>query len=143
MRNTARTALTAVAAALIVTVAGGCSGGTGGTAPSKSPAPSVSHGPSGAHSPGATGPSVTAPARITIKDFAFKPATLTVRPGAKVTVVNEDSTAHDVSATGPKAFDTGTIEPGKTVTFTAPTKPGSYPYVCDIHPYMKATLSVR
>ncbi|MEV0371666.1 cupredoxin domain-containing protein [Streptomyces sp. NPDC050636] len=81
-------------------------------------------------------------ARITIKDFAFDPATLTVRPGAKVTVVNEDSAPHTVTATGTKSFDTGSIGPGETATFTAPSKAGSHPYICDFHQSMKGTLTV-
>ncbi|ARF58128.1 cupredoxin domain-containing protein [Streptomyces gilvosporeus] len=82
--------------------------------------------------------------RITIKDFTYVPAVLTVRPGAKITVDNKDSAPHSVTATGGKGgFDTGTIKGGATATFTAPTKPGSYPYYCDIHEYMKGKLTVR
>ncbi|GGX46077.1 cupredoxin domain-containing protein [Streptomyces chryseus] len=91
----------------------------------------------------ATSPSVPKEARITIKDFTFKPADLTVSPGAKVTVINEDSSPHTVTATGSKAFDTGNITAGKTVTFTAPSKTGKYAYICTIHPSMKGSLTVR
>ena len=35
-----------------------------------------------------------------------------------------------------------TSDPGKTVTFTAPSKPGSYGFHCNIHNFMKATLTV-
>ncbi|WUH94887.1 cupredoxin domain-containing protein [Streptomyces sp. NBC_00433] len=80
--------------------------------------------------------------RIDIKDFAFNPSSLTVRAGAVVTVTNSDSTTHTVTATGAKAFDTGDIAPGRTMTFTAPSKTGSYPYICTIHPFMKGTLTV-
>lgn len=80
--------------------------------------------------------------RITIRNFAFGPATLTVTPGEVVTVVNQDSTTHTVTATGTKAFDTGDIAPGDTVAFKAPTTAGSYPYSCTIHPFMHGTLTV-
>lgn len=80
--------------------------------------------------------------RIEIKNFAFHPASLTVKPGTSVTVTNDDQTAHTVTATGSKDFDTGDIAPGKTVTFTAPTAAGSHPYTCTIHPFMKGTLTV-
>ncbi|MFI7413591.1 plastocyanin/azurin family copper-binding protein [Streptomyces sp. NPDC049627] len=33
-----------------------------------------------------------------MKDFAFSPATLTVQAGQKITVINEDSAAHTVTA---------------------------------------------
>ncbi|MYZ34389.1 hypothetical protein GT002_04525 [Streptomyces sp. SID4917] len=76
-------------------------------------------------------------------NFAFMPAALTVAPGARITVTNKDDTAHTVTATAGKAFDTGTVDAGRTVTFTAPAKAGVYPYICTIHPFMKGTLTVR
>lgn len=81
------------------------------------------------------------PASITIDNFAFSPATLTVPPGATVTVVNKDTAAHTVTAAD-KSFDTGTIAPGATKTFNAPNKPGTYGYKCTIHPFMTAGLTV-
>ncbi|MBY8879050.1 cupredoxin domain-containing protein [Actinacidiphila acidipaludis] len=92
--------------------------------------------------PSGSAPASNAPGRLTIQNFAFHPAALTVKPGAPVTVVNADSTAHTVTATGSKPFDTGTIAPGHTVVFTAPRTAGSYPYICTIHPFMKGTLTV-
>ena len=80
---------------------------------------------------------------IIIKNFAFSPATLTVAPGAKVTVTNEDSVTHTLTSTAsPHAFDTGDIAAGATMTFTAPSKAGSYSYICTIHTYMHGTLTV-
>ncbi len=73
-------------------------------------------------------------ARIVIENFTFSPANLQVRPGTKVTVVNRDSDAHTVTATGDKIFDTGNITGGATVTFTAPSTPGSYSHLCTLHP---------
>lgn len=107
----------------------GCSGGGGGSASSASP--------SRAASPSTGG------AVITIKDFAFHPATVTVAPGTKVTVTNKDAATHTVTATADKAFDTGQVKSGQTVTFTAPARPGSYPYICTIHPTMNGSLTVR
>ncbi|MFI6698776.1 cupredoxin domain-containing protein [Streptomyces sp. NPDC050509] len=115
-------------AAVLVTTLVGCSGGAGGETSSASPSPSASAGGS---------------ARVTIDNFAFAPAALTVAPGTEVTVVNKDSVAHTLTATPGKAFDTGTIGPGKTATFTAPGKAGAYPYTCTIHPFMKGKLTVR
>lgn len=80
--------------------------------------------------------------RIVIENFTFSPANLQVRPGTKVTVVNRDSDAHTVTATEDKVFDTGNITGGATVTFTAPSTPGSYSYLCTLHPNMKGTLTV-
>jgi plastocyanin len=91
-------------------------------------------------SAGTTAPKATGDA-ITIKNFAFSPATLTVGPGATVSVTNRDSVTHTLtSETG--AFNTGDVMPGSTGHFTAPTTPGTYHYRCNIHQFMTATLRV-
>lgn len=81
-------------------------------------------------------------AEVRIKDFKFNPADVKVKAGAKVTVINEDSAPHTLTATDAYAFDTGTIEAGKSGTFTAPSEPGKYSFVCSLHPQMKGTLVV-
>ncbi len=78
---------------------------------------------------------------ITIHNFAFSPDTLTVMPGATVTVTNQDEVAHTVTA-DKGAFSTGDILPSQSKTFTAPSTPGTYAYMCSIHQYMTGTLNV-
>jgi plastocyanin len=90
---------------------------------------------------GVSAPTVGTGTTITIKNFAFSPSTLTVAAGARVTVHNDDSATHTVRAVS-GAFNTGDVGPGGTVTFTAPTTAGSYPYICMIHQFMQATLIV-
>ncbi len=82
---------------------------------------------------------------VTIKDFKFDPATITVAPGTAITVTNQDSAGHTLTALAPNAgaFDTGLLEQGKSATITAPTTPGSYPFHCDVHPTMTGTLVVQ
>jgi plastocyanin len=104
------------------------------TAPAKTPAPS------NATAKGATGTS-SGHATIIIKNFAFHPALLDVKPGERITVHNEDPVTHTVTSTT-HAFNTGDVSPGATVTFTAPMKAGTYPYICVIHPFMHGTLHV-
>ena len=77
---------------------------------------------------------------ITIKDFGFTTPD-SVSPGATVTVDNKDGTAHTVTSDVGNAFDDAASE--GTTTFTAPTKPGSYPFHCSIHPSMHGTLVVQ
>ncbi len=72
----------------------------------------------------------------------FSPMAASVAPGATVRVTNKDSVTHTLSATG-GTFNTGTIAPGRTKTFTAPDKAGSYGYICNIHQYMRGTIVVR
>jgi len=79
---------------------------------------------------------------VTISDFKFAPASLTVKSGAKVAVTNEDSAPHSVTADDGDSFDTGTLGQGSTQSISV-TKPGSYAYHCTVHPYMKGTLVVR
>ena len=91
---------------------------------------------------GSTGPSANT---IVIKNFAFSPSELTVAPGTKVTVRNEDSATHTLTAAAPhdRVFDTGDLAGGATTTFTAPATPGSYSYICLMHQFMHGTLTVR
>lgn len=79
-------------------------------------------------------------AAITIADFEFQGPD-SVAPGAEVTVTNEDSTSHTVTA-DEGSFDV-TVEGGATATFTAPSEPGSYDYVCNFHGDMTGTLVVK
>jgi plastocyanin len=79
---------------------------------------------------------------IVIKDFGFT-GDLTVRPGVTVMVINKDGFAHTLTDKKTHLWDTGRIHgDGGTATFTAPTKVGSYPFGCKIHPEMRGTLVV-
>lgn len=108
--------------------------------------------PTSVSSPSTPAPSSSAPtksataepsvdsAAINIQDFVFEdPAP--VAPGAEITVTNEDSTSHTVTSSD-GAFDV-TVEGGATATFTAPSKPGEYAYVCNFHGDMTGTLVVK
>ena len=92
--------------------------------------------------PGASGTATGT--TITIKNYQFHPASLTVKPGATITVHNEDSVTHTLTAVAPhKAiFDTGDIPSGSTKTFKAPSAAGTYSYICSIHPFMTGALTV-
>lgn len=78
---------------------------------------------------------------VTIKNFAFDPAHFTVAPRATITVSNEDSVIHTLTANN-GAFNTGNVTQGQPVTFTAPAQPGKYPFHCLRHPYMTGVLTV-
>ncbi|MFF3003515.1 cupredoxin domain-containing protein [Kitasatospora sp. NPDC057940] len=78
---------------------------------------------------------------MAIRDFAFEPADFTVRPGAVVTVRNADTVDHTLTAQD-GGFDTGTIAPGASATFTAPARPGASSYLCTLHHFMRGILTV-
>ncbi|MFF1355417.1 cupredoxin family copper-binding protein [Streptomyces sp. NPDC058297] len=125
-----------IAAALcLVTTLTGCSDSGNGSSSSSTPPASASVSVSSSE----TGKGEV---KVTIKGFAFHPAKLEVSPGTKITVTNEDSATHTLTADD-KSFDTGDLAQGKSATITAPSKPGSYSYICTIHPNMKGTLTVR
>ncbi|HEX4344133.1 MAG TPA: cupredoxin domain-containing protein [Solirubrobacteraceae bacterium] len=79
---------------------------------------------------------------IDIADYKFKPETVTLRAGGKVSWVNHDSTAHTATDTATGAFDTGALKQGQSKTVTL-RKPGTYAYICQFHPFMKATVIVK
>ena len=79
---------------------------------------------------------------ISISNFMFSPMSLTVSPGATISVTNKDSVTHTLSATGHQ-FDTGDIAQNQTTTFTAPRRAGTYHYICNIHQYMMGTITVK
>jgi plastocyanin len=92
---------------------------------------------------GTGGPARAAEARehtIVIEGMQFKPAALTVRRGDRVVWRNKDIVPH--TATAAQVFDSRTIEPGASWTYTA-GKAGTLSYVCTFHPGMKGTLTVE
>jgi plastocyanin len=78
---------------------------------------------------------------VTIDNFAFSPATITVKPGTRVTVANHDSTAHTATSDDGSSFDTGDIDPGSSKTITL-SKAGTFAYHCNIHPFMHGRIVV-
>jgi len=65
-----------------------------------------------------------------------------VSPGAKVSVMNMDGEAHTVTADSGGGFDDKATA-GAVTTFTAPSKPGSYPFHCTYHSNMHGVLVVK
>jgi plastocyanin len=78
--------------------------------------------------------------RVSIRDFAFHPGTLTVKRGAQVAFANASNVTHTATKAG--SFDTKQIKPGttKVVTFG---KRGTFAYHCSIHPFMKGKVIVE
>src|SRR5262245_3439090 len=77
---------------------------------------------------------------IVIKNSTFE-GDLSVPAGATVTVRNEDSVSHSLTAVD-KSFDTHEIAPGGSGSFVAPAGAGSYPFACTFHFTMTGTLVV-
>ena len=85
----------------------------------------------------------TAPSTVTIDNFAFAPAILTIAPGTKVTWDNKDEEPHTVtSADGGITFKSPALDTDDKFSFTL-DKPGTYKYFCSIHPHMVGTIVVK
>ena len=80
------------------------------------------------------------PVTVDIASFKYKPETVTVKAGAKVTWVNQDKAGHTATFAG--GLDTDRLEKGdrKALTFD---KPGRYPYVCAFHAFMTGVVVVK
>jgi plastocyanin len=77
---------------------------------------------------------------VTIAKFMFGPDALTVPVGATVTWTNDDTDPHTVVAKD-GTFRSGALTKGGTYQHTF-DKPGTYQYLCSIHPFMVATVVV-
>jgi plastocyanin len=125
MRRPVLSVFTSVAAA--AALAAGCGGGGQDDKTASAPTGGGSSG---------------SPSSISISDFKFSPATITVAGGARVSVTNRDSEAHTVTADDGRSFDSGDVAPGDSATIGAP-QAGTYPYHCTIHPFMTGKLVVE
>jgi plastocyanin len=78
---------------------------------------------------------------VKVDDFAFSPASLSVRAGTTVTWRFQDSATHNVTVRrGPVKFHSKDIRRGsygRTLT-----RRGTYKLVCTIHPTMHQTIHV-
>ena len=80
-------------------------------------------------------------ASVTIKNFDYSPMNLAVAAGTTVTWKNLDGEVHTVvSVDG--TFRSQALDQNDTFSFTF-NKPGTYKYVCSIHPKMMATITVK
>lgn len=86
---------------------------------------------------------VDAPADVVvdIRNYIFGPRRLVVPRGAVVEWVNRDDVVHTANAED-AAWTSGSIRPGESWRARF-DEPGTYPYYCGPHPYMKAVVVVR
>jgi len=107
--------------------------GSGGAPP---PPPDPEPPPPG--DPGA--PPAPPPGGIAIIDNAFSPSSRTITTGTRLVWTNTGALPHTVtSAAG--GFDSGVVLTGASYGHTF-TQPGSFGYICTIHPEMTGTINV-
>ncbi len=130
-------------ALLLVTVAAGALvvGGCGSDSPkSAAPTTTVAAATSAAVP---SGPRQPADVTVEVADMKFSPAVITVKAGDKVTWKFSDKAPHAVQGIGDIALGINSpiIHKGEwSFTFTTP---GTYRYLCPLHPDMKGTVTVE
>ena len=114
----------------VVAVGVGACGGGGGGDKGKDDAKAPAGGPLSGDAP------------VRIVNFEFKPQKMLVKPGTKVTWTNDDTNIHDIKDTSPLNTPVShELSKGETFAITY-AQPGSYSYVCGIHPYMTGSVEV-
>ena len=81
------------------------------------------------------------PEVVTIRGFAFEPASVTIHVGQKVIWKNDDSVEHTVTADN-GAFGSAALAQGASFSHTF-ASPGTYTYICGIHPQMQGVIVVE
>jgi plastocyanin len=82
------------------------------------------------------------PVAVTISDYEYDPATITVPVGTVVKFTNKDSTPHTATSKQSGAFESGSIDTGKTGEVKL-EEAGTFAYYCAFHPFMKGTIRVE
>jgi plastocyanin len=78
---------------------------------------------------------------ITIKNFDYSPMMLTIAAGSSVTWKNLDGEPHTVVSVDGQ-FRSQALDQNDSFTFKF-AKPGTYKYICSIHPRMTAMIMVK
>jgi plastocyanin len=77
---------------------------------------------------------------VTIDNFTFAPAELTVKVGTTVTWKNHDDIPHTIVSAG--KFRSKALDTDDSYSFTFTTA-GAYTYFCSLHPHMTGTIKVE
>jgi plastocyanin len=80
-------------------------------------------------------------AAVSIDNFKFGPATLTLPVGSTVTWTNKDDVPHNVISND-KLFASPVLDTDEKFSYTF-NKPGTFGYYCSIHPKMTAKVIVK
>ena len=79
-------------------------------------------------------------------EISYDPADTSVTPGSTITWTNSDTASHTVTSGTPSdgpdgKFDSGLFGPGKKWETVLDEK-GTYPYFCQVHPWMTGSITV-
>jgi amicyanin len=80
---------------------------------------------------------------VDIANYQFTPGSIIIPVGTTVTWVNHDETPHTVTNVDqPQGFKSAGLDTDDKFSFTF-AKPGTYDYICTLHPFMKAKIVVQ
>jgi plastocyanin len=82
------------------------------------------------------------PGAVSIDNFTFTPASLTVKAGTTVTWTNKDDIPHGIASSNNAFKKSKALDTDDNYSFTF-TTPGTYQYFCYIHPHMVGTIVVE
>ena len=80
--------------------------------------------------------------KVTIQNFAFSPASITVKKGTTVTWTNQDNTTHTVTGDNLTGFASPNLDNGNSYSF-AFNQTGTFTYHCNFHSEMQGTVTVQ
>ena len=124
----------------------GACGGAGGCnrVPGSDPRGSttINHEPAMAAQMETAAPQAAAPQtlNISIDNFTFTPAQLTIPAGSRIVWINRDDAPHTV-VSDTRIFSSKALDTDDRFEHVF-TTPGTYPYFCSIHPHMTAQVIV-
>jgi len=78
---------------------------------------------------------------VTISNFTFQPALLTVKAGTRVTWTNRDTTPHTVTSTDKRFESSAGLDTNDRYSYVF-GKAGTYEYFCSLHPMMVGKVVV-
>lgn len=80
---------------------------------------------------------------VSIKSYAFSPATVTIAAGSTVTWINQDDDPHTVTGDATATvLNSSALDTHEQYSFTF-AKPGIYKYFCKLHPHMQGEIIVQ
>jgi plastocyanin len=90
------------------------------------------------------GPSVGGSTLVAIRGFAFLPDAITIKAGSSITWLNCEpaGTPSHTTTSDQGVWNSPLLAPGDAFTQTFNT-PGTFPYICAVHPFMTASITVE
>jgi plastocyanin len=79
---------------------------------------------------------------VSIDNFTFTPASLTVKAGTTVTWTNRDDIPHGIASSDNGFKKSKALDTDDSYSFTF-TTPGTFKYFCYVHPHMVGTIVVE